>query len=189
MLAPCASGLPFSSNSSAISRRLVAPGTEVYHLPGYAPGVGMQRITITIDDDLLATVDQLCQERGYNSRSEAVRDIVRDAVLSPRAAETGSGMCSATLSYVYSHGTRDLARRLTDEGHHHGVSVASMHVHLDHDDCLEVAVLRGPADALKSYADAITTQRGVRYGYLHLIPEEGDTQGEHEHEHGIIPSV
>ena len=134
----------------------------------------MQRITITIDDELLTAVDRLCTQRGYGSRSEAVRDLVRDAVAPMQAADAGAAPCYGALSYVYDHGTRDLARRLTDEGHHHGVSVASMHVHLNRDDCLEVAVLRGAVTAMQAYADSVITQRGVRYGYLHLIPESGE---------------
>ncbi|RVU13857.1 nickel-responsive transcriptional regulator NikR [Methylobacterium oryzihabitans] len=142
----------------------------------------MQRITITIDDELLAAVDRLCSERGYASRSEAVRDLVRDAVAPSRVARDGGAPCYGALSYVYDHGTRDLARRLTDEGHHHGVSVASLHVHLTRDDCLEVAVLRGSATALQAYADSVVTQRGVRYGHLRLIP--GNGAGPDDHPHG-----
>lgn len=144
-------------------------------------GTGMQRITITIDDELLATVDRLCAERGYGSRSEAVRDLVRDAVAPSLAGQAGSAPCYGALSYVFDHGTRDLARRLTDEGHHHGVSIASMHVHLTREDCLEVAVLRGTASAMQAYADSVITQRGVRYGHLHLIPENGDDRSAHTH--------
>jgi CopG family transcriptional regulator, nickel-responsive regulator len=142
----------------------------------------MQRITITIDDDLLTAVDAICESRGYGSRSEAVRDIVRDALAPARAAGAGSAACYGALSYVYSHGTRDLARRLTDEGHQHGVSIASMHVHLNHDDCLEVAVLRGSVSQMQSYADAVITQRGVRYGHLHLIPEGDEAHLQHGHD-------
>ena len=119
----------------------------------------MQRITITIDDELLATVDRLCAERGYGSRSEAVRDLVRDAVAPSLADKSGSTPCYGALSYVFDHGTRDLARRLTDEGHHHGVSVASMHVHLTRDDCLEVAVLRGTFSEMQAYAETIFAAR------------------------------
>ncbi|WP_375454710.1 nickel-responsive transcriptional regulator NikR [uncultured Methylobacterium sp.] len=143
----------------------------------------MQRITITIDDDLLARVDRLCEQRGYGSRSEAIRDIVRDAA-APVAADGASPACYGALSYVYSHGTRDLARRLTGEGHHHGVSIASLHVHLGRDDCLEVAVLRGSVSAMQGFADTVTTQRGVRYGHLHLIPEGA---GQDEAGHGDPP--
>lgn len=137
----------------------------------------MQRITITIDDALLTAVDGLCKRKGYASRSEAVRDIVRDALGPAQAASAGSAACYGALSYVYSHGTRDLARRLTDEGHQHGISVASMHVHLSRGDCLEVAVLHGSAARMRTYADTVTTQRGVRYGHLHLIPEGDDALG------------
>ncbi|NEU14844.1 nickel-responsive transcriptional regulator NikR [Methylobacterium sp. BTF04] len=140
----------------------------------------MQRITVTIDDDLLAAVDKLCERRGYGSRSEAVRDIVAPS----QAALAGDTPFYGALSYVYSHGTRDLARRLTDEGHHHGVSVASVHVDLTRDDCLEVAVLRGSVAAMQSFADSVTTQRGVRHGHLHLIPEGGVESDDHAHAHG-----
>jgi CopG family nickel-responsive transcriptional regulator len=144
----------------------------------------MQRITITIDDDLLAAIDALCEQRGYGSRSEAVRDIVRNAVAPSQVNRAGETPSYGALSYVYSHGTRDLARRLTDEGHHHGVSIASMHVHLTRDDCLEVAVLRGSVSAMQSFADSVTTQRGVRYGHLHLIPEKSGELADHPHSHG-----
>jgi CopG family nickel-responsive transcriptional regulator len=145
-------------------------------------GISMQRVTITIDDDLLTAIDALCESRGYGSRSEAVRDIVRNALAPARAAGAGSAAFCGALSYVYSHGTRDLARRLTDEGHQHGVSIASMHVHLNHDDCLEVAVLRGSVSQMQSYADTVITQRGVRYGHLHLIPEGEEAHVHHGHE-------
>ncbi len=81
-----------------------------------------------------------------------------DAVAPQRAEAAGSAPCYGALSYVYNHSIRDLARRLTDEGHHHGVSIASMHVHLTGNDCLEVAVLRGPVTAMRAYADSVITQ-------------------------------
>lgn len=143
----------------------------------------MQRITITIDDDLLLAVDALCETRGYASRSEAVRDIVRDALAPAQANQHRSAPCYGALSYVYSHETRDLARRLTGVGHDHGVAIASLHVHLDRNDCLEVAVLRGAVGDMQAFADAVTTQRGVRYGHLHLIPEAHGPAADHGHAH------
>ncbi|MFC6792939.1 nickel-responsive transcriptional regulator NikR [Methylobacterium komagatae] len=143
----------------------------------------MQRITITIDDELLDAIDRLCERRGYGSRSEAVRDLVRGAVAPVQTTDAKDAPCYGALSYVYDHGTRDLARRLTDEGHHHGVSIASLHVHLNADDCLEVAVLKGSAAAMQAYADSVTTQRGVRYGQLHLIPERVN-EAHRAHSHG-----
>jgi len=140
----------------------------------------MQRITITIDDDLLAAVDRLMARRGYTNRSEAFRDIVRDLTDREGSADPAAP-CIATLSYVYDHHTRNLAGRLIHTQHdHHDLSVASLHVHLDHDACLEVAVLRGAAGAVSGLADALATQRGVRHARLHTIPVTISPQHRHE---------
>jgi CopG family nickel-responsive transcriptional regulator len=134
----------------------------------------VERITITIDDELLATLDALCERRGYASRSEAVRDLVRAAALQDRAEGDGEAECFATLAYVYEHATRDLARRLTDRQHdRHDLSVATLHVHVSHEDCLEVVVLRGRIDDVRAMADSVLSQRGVRHGQLHILPGEG----------------
>ncbi|GBQ28638.1 nickel-responsive transcriptional regulator NikR [Gluconacetobacter azotocaptans] len=130
----------------------------------------MERITITIDAELLAIVDGVMARRGYASRSEAIRDMIRDAA-SREDVLSRNGVCVAVLDYVYDHETRSLAQRLTHELHaHHHLSVASMHIHLDHDRCLETTVLRGPASALQKLSDTITTQRGVHHANLHVIP-------------------
>jgi CopG family nickel-responsive transcriptional regulator len=141
----------------------------------------MQRITITIDDDLLQAVDGLMTRRGYTSRSEAFRDIVRE-MMDRQAADDPKAACIATLSYVFDHATRDLASRLTEAHHdHHDLSVASLHVHLDHAACLEVTVLRGPSGAVTEFADKLVTQRGVRHAHLQLIPVVVSTT---HHKHG-----
>ncbi len=130
----------------------------------------MQRVTLTLDDDLLAGLDDVAARAGYASRSEAVRDILRNALARPEPGG-GAAACVATLSYVYDHETRELAKRITHVQHaHHALSVASLHVHLDHATCLEVAVLKGPAREVEAMAAQVTSQRGVRYGQLHLIP-------------------
>lgn len=152
----------------------------------------MKRITMSIDDELLATLDARMARRGYASRSEALRDILREAQAGDRLAGQPSASCVATLSYVYDHETRELGRRLTHAQHeHHDLSVATMHVHLDHTNCLEVAVLRGPAQSVRALADATVTQRGVRYGHLHVVPARiedarhahGARQRRHRHVH------
>lgn len=131
----------------------------------------MQRITISIEDDLLDWVDAVVQRRGYASRSEAFRDLVRESQVQQARTAAGETPCVATLTYVYDHERRDLARRLTHIQHaHHDLNVATLHVHLGHDTCLEVAVLRGPAAAVCEMADAVVTQKGVRHGYLHVVP-------------------
>ncbi|MCO6418733.1 nickel-responsive transcriptional regulator NikR [Siccirubricoccus sp. KC 17139] len=139
----------------------------------------MERITITIEEELLATVDALVARHGYASRSEAMRDLLRQAAAREAAPETP---CIATLSYVYDHGVRDLPRRLAQAQHaHHDLSIASLHVHLDHAACLEVAVLRGASGAVRRFADEMTSQRGVRHHALHLVPARVE---EARHDHG-----
>ncbi|MBO1327457.1 nickel-responsive transcriptional regulator NikR [Acetobacter suratthaniensis] len=143
----------------------------------------MERITITIDEDLLATVDGVMNRRGYTSRSEAIRDLIRDAA-SREDILSQSGECVAVLDYVYDHETRALAQRLTHELHtHHDLSVATMHVHLDHERCLETAILRGPAPALQKLSDTVSTQRGVSHASLHIIPVEKAHTHAHAPEH------
>lgn len=144
----------------------------------------MQRITITIDDDLLETIDKISEQRGYASRSETLRDLVRDAVTRAQPTIDGEAKCYAALTYVYEHETRDLSRRLTTTQHtHHDLSVSTLHVHINEHDCLEVSVLKGRADEIQTFADSVITQRGVRFGNLHLIPSEHGTHPEaHSHD-------
>jgi len=145
-------------------------------------------MTISLEEELLETIDRLCERRGYTSRSEALRDLIRDAALR-EAAETGAGPCVAALSYVYDHETRDLARRLTTSQHrHHDLSVATLHVHISDRECLEVAVLKGDAGEVRAFADGVVTQRGVRFGHVHVVPIEAETAepgaaGRHGHGH------
>lgn len=141
----------------------------------------MQRVTITIEDDLLTAVDALMQQRGYGSRSEAVRDIIRERVAREQL-EQPDARCVGVLSYVFDHATRELAARLTRAQHdQHDLSIASLHVHLDHDSCLEVAVLRGAHHAVRGLADSLVSQRGVRHAQLHVIPAQIDRA---THRHG-----
>ena len=131
----------------------------------------MQRISISVEDDLLETIDQLSEQRGYASRSEAIRDIVREAAARQISSAAEADKCFATLSYVYEHETRDLARRLTNaQHHHHDISVSTLHVPVDEKDCLEIVVLKGTIGDVKHFADSVISQRGVRYGNLHIIP-------------------
>src|ERR1700742_1064253 len=99
----------------------------------------MQRLTMTIDDDLLAAVDDHIKARGYANRSEAIRDLVRSG-LQQSGLEIAHGReCIPTLSYVYDHEARDLPKRLTQEFHdHHDLAQALVDIHISHDSCLEV---------------------------------------------------
>jgi len=131
----------------------------------------MQRITITLDDDLMDKLDTLIAERGYQNRSEAIRDLTRAGMQQAAQEQGKSGDCVAALVYVYDHAQRDLSRRLVDTYHsHHDLSLATLHVHLDDDNCMEVTALRGPGGEVQHFADHIIAQRGVRYGRLWMMP-------------------
>lgn len=146
----------------------------------------MERITMSIDESLAKEFDAMIAKRGYTSRSEAMRDLLRREVESDRAARDARGHCVASLSYVYNHHVRDLAERLTEAQHaHHDLVVATMHVHLDHDHCLEVEVLKGSTQAVRGFSDRIRAERGVRHAAVNLIGVEPDDEhagsGAHHH--------
>jgi CopG family transcriptional regulator, nickel-responsive regulator len=145
--------------------------------------VTMQRITITIEDDLLALVDAQTDTGGYPNRSEAIRDLLRTGIRQTSLSQPGTA-CIGVLTYVFDHNTRALAQRLVNTFHaHHDMTVVTTHVHLDHETCLEVAVVKGEAVALQKLKEAITAQRGVRHGTLHLIPSQ-ETEATHDHGSG-----
>ena len=133
----------------------------------------MERFTISLEQDLALDFDRLIRERGYTNRSEAVRVMLR-AALERRRGERDEGThCVASLSYVFNHHERELADRLTALQHaHHDLCVSTTHVHLDHDDCLETLLLRGPTAAVRHFADALVAERGVRHGQLNLLTVE-----------------
>ncbi|MDO9225524.1 MAG: nickel-responsive transcriptional regulator NikR [Pseudomonadota bacterium] len=142
----------------------------------------MERFTISLDESLAQSFDQLIRERGYANRSEAVRDMIRRELESRRIEKEEAPHCVASLSYVYNHHERRLAERLTDLQHHaHDVVVSSMHVHLDHDNCLETLFLRGHTEEVRAFAEKLSAERGVRHGSLNLIPVEAETDGHHVH--------
>jgi CopG family transcriptional regulator, nickel-responsive regulator len=154
----------------------------------------MERITMSIEESLAKEFDTLIAKRGYGSRSEAMRDLLRREVESDRVKYEALAYCVASLTYVYNHHTRDLAERLTAAQHeHHDLVVSAMHVHLDHEHCLEVSVLKGTTAAVRGFADQVKAERGVRHTSLHVITvEPGDKHvlpGAHKH-HGhmhLIP--
>jgi CopG family nickel-responsive transcriptional regulator len=145
----------------------------------------MQRFTISLDDELARRFDQTLADQGYGTRSEAVRDLIR-ARIDQQALDDASAWCAASLSYVYDHHDRTVTARVLDLQHaHHDLVAASMHLHLDHDHCLETVLLRGRHAAVQAFAQQLLALRGVRHGALHRVPltdagvahhHEGDAQ-------------
>jgi len=146
----------------------------------------MRRLTISVDDELADTFDQLVARKGYLNRSEAFRDLVRKALDDAELAAGKATWCVATVSYVYDHHERQLSNRLTQIQHaHHNVALATLHVHLDHENCLETVVLKGSMADVRATADGIIAQTGVRHGSVHLVPVEirSDSHVQHSHIH------
>lgn len=145
----------------------------------------MQRVTVSLDEDQAQAFDDICVATGYRSRSEAVRDLIRQAVDAHRLDDQPDGPCVASFSYVYDHHVRALAQRLVAMGHdNHHLVVATTHVHLDHDTCLETMLLRGPSAAVRAFADAVRAERGVRHGSLNLVSVPPDDVHEDGQGHG-----
>jgi CopG family nickel-responsive transcriptional regulator len=133
----------------------------------------MERFTISMEDELALQFDEYVKTRGYSNRSEALRDIIRDRLENVRLTHDENGFCIATLSYVYNHHESELAGRITSIHHnHHELTHSTMHIHLDHDNCLETVILNGPVKKIQEFSDTIKASRGVRHGHLHMIPVE-----------------
>jgi CopG family nickel-responsive transcriptional regulator len=125
-----------------------------------------------MEDELLAELDALVVRRGYQNRSEALRDLAR-AGMRQADPPNPDASCVAALVYVYDHARRDLPNRLANEFHdHHSLAVSTLHVHLDAESCLEVAVLKGAAGDVRHMADHVIAERGVRHGQLILLPQK-----------------
>lgn len=128
----------------------------------------MQRVTITIEDGLLAALDAFMARSGARNRSEAVREILRRG-LAPEADATAE--CVGVLSYTLDPATRDLGRRVPQSRQdRHDATVAAMSAPLDHHESVEVTVMRGRAGEVRAYAESLFLERGVRHGRLALIP-------------------
>ncbi len=142
----------------------------------------MERITISLDDDLARQFDDFMNQRGYGNRSEAIRDLIREKLEHQQLEETSKGDCIASLNYVYNHHERELAAKLTSaQHHHHNLAISTLHVHLDHDNCMETVVLKGPVETVRKFANSVISRPGVRHGQLYLVPVEIE---EATHVHG-----
>jgi CopG family transcriptional regulator, nickel-responsive regulator len=145
----------------------------------------MERFTVSLDGELLDQFDRYMAKHGYANRSEAVRDILRDKLEGERLEGNETGRCVACLSYIYNHHERELSRRITDAQHaSHDIVRSTLHVHLDHDNCMEVAVLEGETGQVKKFADGVIAETGVRHGSLTAVPVETKVSGKHSyHQH------
>ena len=146
----------------------------------------MQRVTITIDETLMAELDRLIAQRGYQNRSEAIRDLARAGLQEATVEAKPDRDCVAALVYVYDNTMRELPKRLMRDFHdHHDMAVSTLHVHLDHESCMEVTVLRGKSGEVRQFANHVIAERGVRHGQLVTVPVEIVAE---KHAHGTQSS-
>ncbi|MCC5812149.1 MAG: nickel-responsive transcriptional regulator NikR [Ectothiorhodospiraceae bacterium] len=130
-----------------------------------------ERFTVSLDKGLAEAFDAYRKRRGYSSRSEAVRDLLRQLLASTPDSGADDEPCLGVLTYVYDHHAWGLGQRLIADHHSHfHLGIATLHVHLDHDNCLETVVLRGPRAQLQAFAEETMTRRGVRHGHLEVVP-------------------
>ena len=126
----------------------------------------LSRIGVAIDADLLDQFDRHIAGRGYTNRSEAFRDLIRQELVDT-AAESPDATVIGSVTLVYDHHVRQLTDKLTDIQHDAFKNIVStLHVHLDHDNCLEVLVVKGKGSEVRHIADALISTKGVKLGRL-----------------------
>jgi CopG family nickel-responsive transcriptional regulator len=135
------------------------------------------RFTVSLPPQLLRDLDQMTRERGYANRSLAVADLIRAGLVEHRQ-QYGSAEIAGTITLVYDHHRQHVQAALTEIQHdHHQVIVSTLHVHLDHDNCLEVLAVRGNAGVIKRIADELIAAKGVKHGKLTVTSTGKDLPG------------
>jgi CopG family transcriptional regulator, nickel-responsive regulator len=141
----------------------------------------LSRIGVSLDSELLDRFDKFIAEKGYDNRSEAFRDLIRERLVGT-AVVASTAPVVGTVTLIYDHHTRLLPEKLADLQHeHHEVVISTLHAHLDHDTCLEVVVLRGRSRNVQQLADKLISTKGVRHG--RLVMSSPDTVSPTRHSH------
>ncbi len=132
------------------------------------------RIGVAINEELLEKFDRLIEKRGYTNRSEAFRDLIRGELVQ-EVWETSEAVVFGTVTLVYDHHVRLLTEKLTELQHKfHSSILSSMHVHLDHDNCLEVILVKGKAPVVQKLANSLIATKGVKHGRFTATTSGGD---------------
>jgi CopG family nickel-responsive transcriptional regulator len=128
----------------------------------------VERIGISLEVGLLGEFDRLIEEKGYENRSEAIRDLIRDSLVQREWSESsGNDERVAVVALVYDHDASSLAQKLAHIQHeNHKAVVSALHVHMDAHNCLEVLVLRGRARDVISMGEGLVSTKGVKFGKL-----------------------
>jgi len=133
------------------------------------------RFGVSLDEQLLASFDELIEHKKYTNRSEALRDLIRASLIENKCETDEEAIGTVTL--IYNHHVRDLSDKLTEQQHaHHDQIISALHVHLDAHNCLEVLVVRGTACQVKQIADELIGVKGVKHGKLVMTTTGKDLQ-------------
>lgn len=146
----------------------------------------LSRFGVSAEEELLQKFDRLIGEQGYANRSEALRDLMRDALVKSKVEDTPeTGEVLGSLTLVYDHHASDLADKMNALQHEFfNFIVSVLHVHISHDDCLEVIVLRGEIQQIRVLADSLLSLKGVKHGKLFItLPAREIVEGKHAHKH------
>ena len=131
----------------------------------------VERIGVSLDKKLLYDFDKLIAGQGYQSRSEAIRDLIRKQLSSERLSNPKT-KAFAAVCLVYNHHSTKLMQKLTSLQHSHLLeTISSMHIHLDAHNCMEIIVLRGRVGEIKKMADSLLSQKGVELGKVNLVAQ------------------
>lgn len=124
------------------------------------------RFGVSLDAGLLERFDKLCEKRQYQTRSEAIRDLIRKDLVEEEWSDQDQEV-TGTLTLVYNHHHSDLARKMTEIQHQAlDIVISTLHVHIDAHNCMEVLVLRGPVKDIKDVGERLTSIRGIKHGNL-----------------------
>lgn len=151
--------------------------------------MGVLRFGVSIEEKLLNSFDSLISRREYATRSEALRDLIRASLVQSKLEISQQKIeVIGSLTLVYDHHAHDLTKRMTEIQHaHEGLVISVLHVHISHDDCMEVIVLRGKGEAVRQLADCLLSLKGVKHGKLfvtlpsHVTVIEDHSSHPHHH--------
>ena len=133
----------------------------------------IERVGVSLEKELLSAFDKLIAGKGYQSRSEAIRDLIRQQLSSDRISNEKAEAVAAVV-LVYDHHATAIMERLTELQHSHFLkTISSLHIHLDHHDCLEVIVLRGKVGEINRMGDKLVSIKGVKLGRINLLANKG----------------
>lgn len=125
------------------------------------------RFAVSLDRELLDSFDRVIQKQGYETRSEAIRDLIRDKLVTQDWDEKEETV--GTITLIFNHHLYTLSDDITSKQHeHHSLIISSMHLHLDHDNCLEIIAVKGKGNKIRELANSLISMKGVKHGKLTL---------------------